>query len=311
MNVSSEDVHRVIVTADDYGVMRSIDLGILEAVKRGSVSCVSVMSNFERFNIAINDLLALKVSQHPSLGIGLHINLTAGSAITGSSSITTKNGTFLSANELLKQISTIKTEDIENEIEAQISRLKEAIPKIDHFTHHMNIMCLHPILFNTLIKFAKKYNLPVRNPFSMSFDHSIKTGFPPIKKAIVKKVLYSLPTIIKKPALLPTLISMSNTSTLLKKLKDEGITTTTHFCDLFYGQPTIKQLTKVFANFKPGEQTEIMTHPGYHLRTEMIPNGIDASYLAKREQELSTLLDDNFLQLFNDKMVLISGFSAL
>lgn len=311
MSISIEDVHRIIITADDYGVMRSIDLGILEAVKKGTVSSVSVMSNFERFSIAIEDLLTQKQSHNPTIGIGLHINLTAGSAITGTSSLTSKNGDFLSANKLLKQINTIKIEDLENEIEAQISRLKGAVGTLDHLTHHMNIMCLHPLLFDTLIKYAKKYNLAVRNPFSMSFDQSIKTGFPPIKKAIAKKLINSFPTIIKKPSLLPTLISMSNTSTLLQKLKDEGIKTTTQFCDLFYGQPTINQLRKAFANFKPGQQTEIMTHPGYHVRTEMVPNGIDPSYLAKREHELSTLLSDNFLNLFNDKMVLINGFSAL
>lgn len=303
--------HSVIVTADDYGAMRSIDKGILEAAKVGSVSCISTMSNFSRFELAMDDLNETIAKHSLNVGIGLHISLTAGYALTGSSSLTHSDGQFFEANELLQKLNHIAIVDIENEIEEQITRLKAHVPSIDHISHHMNIMCLHPTLFEILIKMAKKYALAVRNPFSMSFNSTFKNGFPPIKKTIAKRVLNAVPSILKKPSLLPNLYTMSNTKKLLETIKEAGLTTTTHFCDLFYGQPSLEVLSKTFKLFRENEQTEIMTHPGYYERTEMIPNGIDPTYLSKRKRELSTLLDKNFPLLFNDKIVLKAGFSAL
>jgi len=311
MDACNKDAHRVIITADDYGAMRCIDRGILEAVKAGSVSCVSVMSNFDRFDMAMDDLDTVLFQNNESVGIGLHLNLTAGASITRNNGLTTTNGCFLNANTLLKKIDNLRLDQVEAEIEEQLNRLRTRVKKVDHISHHMNIMCLHPKFFELLIKIAKQHNLPVRNPHSMSFDQSVKLGLPPIKRAIAKRLLSSVSTIIQKPSLLPTLVNMSDTKQLLGKLESEGIKTTSRFCDLFYGQPSFEILKNTFSHFKKNEHTEIMTRPGYFEHTEMIPNGIDPSYLAKRQRELSTLLHQNFHSLFDKNMVLTAGFSVL
>lgn len=303
--------HKVIVTADDYGAMFCIDQGILEAVNSGVVSCISVMSNFNRFDLAMKDLTNMLDQLDKKVGVGLHINLTAGNALSGKNSITENDGAFFSTAKLLRRIDAINFTDVENEIALQLKRLREYFPKIDHLSHHVNVMCLHPKLFQLLINMAKKHNLPIRNPHSMSFEKHFSVDFPPIKRMIAKRILQSIPTILKKPSLLPTLSRMSNTKNLLNKIEANGIKTTTQFCDLFFGQPNIQLLQNAFSHFQPNQQTEIMTHPGYYNRTEMIPNGIDPSYLSVREQELSTLTDPKIHALFNEKYVLTAGFSAL
>jgi predicted glycoside hydrolase/deacetylase ChbG (UPF0249 family) len=91
--------HRVIVTADDFGACKFIDDGIREALKKGVVSSVSALINFEPRDkdhdygeyegsvAAIKSLLhdlknSPEYEKSRNVRIGLHLNFHAGSPVS-------------------------------------------------------------------------------------------------------------------------------------------------------------------------------------------------------------------------------------
>ena len=68
----------LIVNADDFGLSRSINEGILEAHRDGIVNSASLMVNMPGFE----DALA-RLSEHPRLAVGVHVNLLRGEPMCG------------------------------------------------------------------------------------------------------------------------------------------------------------------------------------------------------------------------------------
>lgn len=68
---------RLVINADDLGMCRGANLGILEAHRDGVVSSASLMANLPAFDHALHEV----VQACPDLGIGLHLNLTCGAAL--------------------------------------------------------------------------------------------------------------------------------------------------------------------------------------------------------------------------------------
>src|SRR3989442_3410219 len=68
---------KLIVTADDFGLTEKVNQGIVESHCRGIVTSTSLMANGGAFEDAV-----ARVRQAPRLGIGAHLNLTQGTAVT-------------------------------------------------------------------------------------------------------------------------------------------------------------------------------------------------------------------------------------
>lgn len=66
----------LIVNADDFGADEDINRGVIEAHERGIVTSASFMVNMPGARSAVR-----LAKEHPNLGVGLHVNFTAGGRI--------------------------------------------------------------------------------------------------------------------------------------------------------------------------------------------------------------------------------------
>ena len=118
---------RLIVNADDFGLCASVNRGILEAHEQGIVTSATVLANAPGFE----DAIAL-ARRAPSLGVGVHLNLTRGRPVShphAVPSLVRRDGAFAySAWSLPVAIAAgrIALGDVREEWGAQIARLRRA-----------------------------------------------------------------------------------------------------------------------------------------------------------------------------------------
>ncbi|HZY59641.1 MAG TPA: ChbG/HpnK family deacetylase, partial [Candidatus Binataceae bacterium] len=64
---------QLVVNADDLGMTRGVNRGIIEAHRSGLVTSTSLIANGAAFEDAV-----ARIRPCPDLSVGLHVNLTAG-----------------------------------------------------------------------------------------------------------------------------------------------------------------------------------------------------------------------------------------
>src|SRR5262245_40796711 len=84
---------RLIVNADDFGLTAGVNRAIIEGHTRGAITSATLMANMPAFDAAVR-----LAKDHPSLGVGLHINITQGRPVADASrvsSLINDRGEFL------------------------------------------------------------------------------------------------------------------------------------------------------------------------------------------------------------------------
>ena len=150
---------KLIINADDFGYCKGVNYGIIEAHIDGVLTSTTLMANMPGFEHAVE-----LSSQHPNLGVGVHLMLTTGRPVlTDLTTIVDAEGNF--RNQLYyKNTFSIDQEEVYNEWKAQIEKVLAAGIQPTHIdTHH------HAYLFGDFNeiywKLADEYHLPVRNNF--------------------------------------------------------------------------------------------------------------------------------------------------
>lgn len=144
---------KIIFNADDYGLHRDIDLGILMSIDDGFINSVSVAASNATSNSA-NQLIKRNVST------GLHVTLTELPWMT-------KDYLFKDWKQLFQSIlfrRAPSSSEIEIEIQTQIKRMRELKLRIDHLDSHQNIH-VFPSLWKSFVKCAIESSIPrIRRP---------------------------------------------------------------------------------------------------------------------------------------------------
>ena len=153
---------RLIINADDFGISRGVNIGIMEAVEAGVVTSASMVVNLPGFGDAVERAR----SRHaPSLG--LHLNLTAGRPLTAVPSLTRlSTGEFYPLPMLVARASLglLDSSDIVNECQAQIDRMTEAGFRPTHLDSHRHVHA-HPAISPAVFRAASTRGiLQVRDP---------------------------------------------------------------------------------------------------------------------------------------------------
>ena len=144
---------KLIVNADDFGISIGTNYGILEAHKNGIVSSTTLMVNMPACGHAIE-----LAKSNPTLGVGIHFNLTKGKPMTTIDSLTSPSGEFF---KNYKNVALAKEEDIEKELRTQLEKFLSYGIEPSHFDSHHHVHLLANVM-NVVERLAREYNKPVR-----------------------------------------------------------------------------------------------------------------------------------------------------
>lgn len=165
-----------VVTADDYGLSRSINSSILETADRGVLSRVSILANGPAFEYAIVEL-----KKRPALELSVHLNLSEGKPLSRSAEVphlVNHSGKF--AYSPLRLFLTLLftsqrrreelLREIKIEVRAQIERVRSVGDgRVFSIDGHQHVHMI-PAVFRMLTALHVQYNfLSVRIPYEASF----------------------------------------------------------------------------------------------------------------------------------------------
>lgn len=147
-----------IISADDFGLARPINSGIIEAYKQGFVTSISLMANMPAWGHAIKLL-----KESPELDIGVHLNIIRGFPLGKRKEVAcllNKKHMFLGFSKLVRKLvfSQIKLSEVEHEFSLQIERVLGEGFSISHLDTEKHIHAF-PAIGKIVVRLAKKYKI--------------------------------------------------------------------------------------------------------------------------------------------------------
>ena len=149
---------QLIVNADDFALTKRVSDGIIKAHQNGIVTSTSMLANSPHFKEGVSLLKTV-----PSIGVGVHLNLSWGKPILPYSSVTSlvdSNGNFYRKPHLLP--STVNLDEIKKELEAQINKSIDSGIQISHLDSHHHLHTTRLEFFQLFLELASLYKLPLR-----------------------------------------------------------------------------------------------------------------------------------------------------
>jgi|SRR5690625_859062 len=154
----------LIINADDFGYSTGINYGIIHAFQRGILSSTTMMANMPGFDEGVT-----LAKENPTLGIGIHLTLTAGRPLRQDvKSLVDEAGNFHELAFYEKKFE-IDTEDLYKEWKAQIEKVIQSGLSPTHLDSHHHVNTI-PLITDVFTELAREYQLPVRNNFSVPED---------------------------------------------------------------------------------------------------------------------------------------------
>ncbi len=150
---------RLIVNADDFGLTAGINRAVIKGHRYGIITSASLLANGPGFDDATR-----LAREHPSLGVGLHFNLTQGQPVAPVSrvrSLTNGRGEFWGTSAALTWRSLageLQTGEIIIELRAQIERALAAGLRLTHIDSHKHAHAL-PQIFEAVIRTIPEYGI--------------------------------------------------------------------------------------------------------------------------------------------------------
>jgi len=280
---------KVIINADDFGLCKGVNEGIILAHQKGILTSTTLMANMPGFRHAVE-----LAKQNEKLGVGLHLNIVRGQPLSPTnrvSSLLNKEKKFFSNIFIILRkllLKKINRQEIELEFKAQIEKVLENDIQISHFDSEKHIHCLSPLL-EIVLKLGKEYSIKrIRyiNEYCLStrLFQSIKAFFASLSCSSMKQ------KIIENGVLIPD--------------RSYGVCKS--------GRMSSQRIKKILSNIQDGV-TEIMVHPGFMTQELMdLEKEIGSFYINRyREEELSALLDEELKQVIRDKEISLINFNQL
>ena len=148
---------KIIVNADDFGISKEVNEGIVKGFQDGIITSTTVMANMPEFEQALS--LAKKNSE---LGVGVHLNIIDGKALA-------------IENELSQKFAVkcilgfVKRKTIEEELMAQVEKVVKHIDP-SHLDVHQH-QGVFPNIREAVVNVAKEYKIKkIRLPKEKAFS---------------------------------------------------------------------------------------------------------------------------------------------
>lgn len=260
---------RLILNADDFGLTRGVNQGIIRAHREGILTSATLMATAPEFEDA-----CLLARANPLLGVGCHIVLVGGKALTPPREIPSladaggnlpKSLVTFAANVSRGQI---RGADIATEVTAQIEKIRAAGIEPSHIDTHKHTHA-HPTVMDVIGKVARDCGIMrIRRPIERlgkSWDGGgLSKQF--AAAAAVRVVAGQFESLAQK----------------------YGLRTPDHFLGLaMTGQLGPSELRRMIENLPEGT-VEIMLHPGI-CDADLAKTG--SRLQQQRQLELDGLLD--------------------
>lgn len=143
---------KLIINADDLGFSKGINYGIYDAYKYGIVRSTTLMMNMKSTDHAIELL------KDTGIGIGVHLNVTAGRPLRYTEILVDEDGFFKKTYAFTEE----ELRDIALEFEAQIKLAYEKGVQVTHLDSHHHIHMWQENIFTMVKTLANKYHLKLR-----------------------------------------------------------------------------------------------------------------------------------------------------
>lgn len=282
-------MRKVIVNADDFGLCRGVNEGIILAHQKGILTSATLMANMPGFEHAVE-----LSRQNKRLGVGVHLNIVRGQPVSPVNKVRSLlnsedyffSNVFLILEKLM--LRKIHLKEIEREFRAQIEKLLKNNIKISHFDSEKHVHSL-PSLFKIIIKLGKEYDIR--------------------RIRYINEVCFSLPLIQSFESFF---ISLS-CSFMKKRIKENGIMITDKFYGICHsGRMSSLKIKKILSCLEQGV-IEIMVHPGF-ITQELkgLEKKIGSYYINKyREKELNALLNPELKEIIKERKIHLISFSEL
>jgi len=149
---------KVIINADDFGLSRGVNYGIIDAHLKGLVTSATMMMNAKATKHAIS-----LAKDTPSLKVGVHLVLTWGRPLLENvPSLIDEAGNFKKQIFVYGNPVSISLDDLEREWTAQIEKCFDADLTPSHLDSHHHVHGIKEF-YPVIKKLSEKYGLPVRN----------------------------------------------------------------------------------------------------------------------------------------------------
>jgi predicted glycoside hydrolase/deacetylase ChbG (UPF0249 family) len=233
----------LIVNADDLGYTLGVTRGIIKSHRLGIVTSTSVMINMP----AAAESVELVLKEAPSLGLGLHLTLTAGPPVSPPAEIPgllQDGGMFEHKEVVLTRLPVINMGQVELELRAQIARFVELAGRPpDHLDSHHHITYFSPPMLALMARLAGELGVPIRKaiPNDLAAARSLLLDWGVVRdQAAAEEML----------------------DTLNHLLSEFGVRMPDRFIGEFYAErATLGDLLNLIIDIPEGV-TELMCHPG-------------------------------------------------
>lgn len=238
---------QLILNADDFGLTRGVNEGIVRAYRDGILTSATLMATGCEFDDAVS-----RAKAAPNLGVGCHLVLVGGTAVSPPDeipSLVTKDGKLpLTLPQFVAKVSSgkIRSRDIERELGAQIEKIRNAGIEPTHVDTHKHTHA-HPTVMKALGKVAREKGITrVRQPAEDLVD-SWET------QTAGQRSLTTVAAAAAVRAVTPWFRSLA---------RRYGLRTPDHFLGLaMTGRLSAAVLSRLI-DALPDGTTEIMLHPG-------------------------------------------------
>lgn len=287
----------LIVNADDLGWTAGVNRGIAEAHRSGIVTSTSLLANGRAFEDAVRVARDL-----PSLGVGVHLNLSDGPPIAPAAripSLTGGDGELHGGPEqLLARIvrRRLPLAEVELEWDAQIRKVRDAGIRITHLDGHKHVHML-PGLFRLALKLAKRHQVG-----AIRVAHEAS----PLRAQLASGDSQRDFVVFKQGVQARGLKLLARDARALAERN--GIATSDRFCGIAQtGELTREGLAHLLERL-PGGTTEMMCHPGY-ADDELL--GTPTRLQASRAAELGILTDPLIRNLVASQAIRLIDYAFL
>jgi predicted glycoside hydrolase/deacetylase ChbG (UPF0249 family) len=287
---------RLIINADDFGLCAGVNRGIIHLFEQGGLTSATIMVNQPGTQEAIE-----YAAKTPSLGLGVHLNLTTGRPLLPPDRVPTlvdDDGFFFSPSRLVARMITGRTDtrDILRELEAQVQFCYRAGLQLTHLDTHALTHAI-PTIGAIVLELAKRYEIPAtRSP-------RVSAATVPYARKWTQRIghLLGLPSARRQ-------VGSESPGLREATITWKGLKTTHYLLYLrwWLGDSCFEDLEWTIGALR-NRTIEVMSHPGF-VDGELAAL---SNYVEGREEEVQVLSDQRFSEMLDRLGAELTNYGSL